>query len=478
MKHLTNLSFIIIAVSSSTVLKTCQNGYTPPLPLSVVQLADTNDFNGKKQNPIWGYQFTHGMKGPDVSSIAFTGNVNNFVPGKTSFTADSIYIDPGKSHTVCPPPPSFIFGSECACNGVNGYAHVDWYPITYTGEIDWDGYSGCDDGFCDNDLNFTMYRTDSALATKVDGQNTIIKCEFDSKETTYMFMYSDDVWDSLNGYAYGGDDASCQKILGGRYAIVTGLFGVDCVHGCYSELHPVYAICVHLGGDSTSDRWAFIVRNWGNEGYCGTSQHFWRTNSVKVFIPKPGAINATITGTAKFYMDIDPSKGVGTSNQVAYSTTVVENQGAVLSFPLVAALDTMNLWEGEVTFHWKLSGSQYAKPLSNYPEYSKKPRAGSLPKITQNEEVYIDTAIMNRVNKLDPASQKEFGRRKNKLKAFDTLYAVRIDNSLINKAITTSKTFPPTNRTSDKVTIVPNTKNINHLNKQTLQILEALEKKK
>jgi len=475
---------------------TCTVVITPPIkPLTVI--VKERDNNGVPTNPVWNYQFTHSLKAPDASPY-FTGNVNNFVPGKKCFTDDSIYIDPNKTRT------SFL-GSD-VCNGDKGYAHIDWYPITYTGEIKWQEYSGCCNqssfwesqgcsaGYTDNDYNFTMYRSDSALATSVDGVSNILLCEFDSKETVNRWKIdgAKTVWDTLRDYteplgwgSYTSSDdceglnKACNHLIGGRYAIVIGLFGLDCVHGCYAELHPVYAMFIHLNGDATSDRWAFFVRNWGNEGYCGTSQHIWQTNQIQVFIPKPGASNVQIHSNAYFldYYYNNPDN-VTTSPIPAdglFRTNLIQNQGVLLSFPTYYPSANQEItWEGELNFNWTTSNISYSKPLTEYPEYSKKVRPSG-DKEEESERACVDTSIVNRINKLDANSKKEFLKRVNNLRTYDSSKVVRLDDKALNNSITISSKLPPIPKTHSTVKIVSNNERINKLYNQKLQILADIE---
>src|SRR5206468_7011529 len=99
-------------------------------------------------------------------------------------------------------------------------------------------------------------------------------------------------WDDFHHhYVDEGDQAAaCQ--INGKFAIVIGMLGLDNQHTVHSELNPVYAMFVHVQDDPANDRWAFFVKNWGNEGYCGDNQEPLDTivrNTLKIRIPHPGA---------------------------------------------------------------------------------------------------------------------------------------------------------------------------------------------
>lgn len=55
--------------------------------------------------------------------------------------------------------------------------------------------------------------------------------------------------------------------------VVYGLFGLDCVHGCRSELHPAYAVAFQVDASRAGNKWALFARNTGDEGDCPTQQH-------------------------------------------------------------------------------------------------------------------------------------------------------------------------------------------------------------
>jgi hypothetical protein len=102
-----------------------------------------------------------------------------------------------------------------------------------------------------------------------------------------------DQWDNTDSwwkkFKKGVDDGQANPMtINGGFAIVIGLLGLDTYtgpghegkHGT-TELHPVYAMFVRteLNHRSRTHKWAFFVRNLGNEGYCGA-------NDMK--LPSPG----------------------------------------------------------------------------------------------------------------------------------------------------------------------------------------------
>jgi hypothetical protein len=64
-------------------------------------------------------------------------------------------------------------------------------------------------------------------------------------------------------------------MIDGQQAIVTGLIGIDGVHGGYSEIHPVYAMAIMTSDTGSDQTWAFFIRNMGDEGECSSDIHAW-----------------------------------------------------------------------------------------------------------------------------------------------------------------------------------------------------------
>jgi hypothetical protein len=102
-------------------------------------------------------------------------------------------------------------------------------------------------------------------------------------------------WDNFHHNGVDVDKAHAQAMIDGNFVMVTGLLGLDANHDGKPELHPVYAMFVLLkGNDTRQSSWAFFVRNWGNEGFCGDNQEYLytRQNTVKVQIPNVAGITA------------------------------------------------------------------------------------------------------------------------------------------------------------------------------------------
>jgi hypothetical protein len=90
-----------------------------------------------------------------------------------------------------------------------------------------------------------------------------------------------------------GDTA--HQWLDGKFAITVGLAGFDGAkhdarpHDWHVEIHPVYALFVRVNDDPFNPKWAFFVRNWGDEGFCADGQWPMGRAVLQVVLPGPGS---------------------------------------------------------------------------------------------------------------------------------------------------------------------------------------------
>jgi hypothetical protein len=134
----------------------------------------------------------------------------------------------------------------------------------------------------------------------------------------------------------------------GVFAIVTGLMGLDCGHSCQSELHPVYALAMNVQPSIADDLWVFFVRNWGDEGFCSSDQHYLGLpNDTYTFrLPwKPGATSVSVTSQSFYpYHNQNPPPVV----------TSVPGQGVFVTFKLDPPRQDGSMWDGELHLQWHL----------------------------------------------------------------------------------------------------------------------------
>jgi hypothetical protein len=125
--------------------------------------------------------------------------------------------------------------------------------------------------------------------------------------------------------------------------------GLDCEHSCATELHPVYAMAIHVNDSPSDDVWAIFVRNWGNEGYCSQDQHYLDVNAFTFRLPwRPGATSVVVK-TATFQTNDARVSGP--------AVAPASNQGVLVTFTLPAPEAGARV-NGELHLQW--TGGQAA----------------------------------------------------------------------------------------------------------------------
>lgn len=259
----------------------------PPAPLDVVTAA--TDANYIPLNPKWGFQVTHPGELPNAKSI--TNNlpmrdvnrpVLGVALGEVPWTTQSPSVDvpTGFNSVVC-----FTGAPTKSFRG-----HLNWTPATYEGIIFWDEHK--DFGHLgDDDYNMYLRRKDRAGYT-ID--NTVnrngLLVEFDSDETIDHF---DTPWWNQFHSAVDKSKDDARRLVDGKLAIVTGLLGLDCEHEDYAELHPAWMVAIRIEQTAKIEKWAFFLRNWGNEGFCSQDQHYLDLDHNRFIIRLPWRLGAT-----------------------------------------------------------------------------------------------------------------------------------------------------------------------------------------
>ena len=231
------------------------------------------------------------------------------------------------------------------------HGHVNWYPATVTGRVTWAGHSDwIQKG--DDDYSFRLYPADGGMLTAAN--SNAIDVEFDSEETIDHFGST--WWQTFQeavkrGEGTAKENADAARMVDDHEAIVTGLAGLSAEHEASSQLHPVYAMALHLFSDATNDRWAFFARNWGNQGFCSRDQHYWDVSPLSLFIPGPdGATDFTVLD-----QDIKANKDFG----IRASFT---NGGVLLTFDL-GTPESRAIAEGLVRIRWTMPPTPRGTPI-------------------------------------------------------------------------------------------------------------------
>jgi hypothetical protein len=224
-------------------------------------------------------------------------------------------------------------------------------PATWQGTVTWESHSapGTDD-----DYNINVV-TPSAEGLTVSSEGHI-HSEFDSDETIDHFRTP--WWNSFHA-AVDRDDASARAMIDGKFAIVIGLAGLDCEHGCATELHPVYALAIHINDNPQDDTWAIFVRNWGNEGYCSQDQHYLDLNHIAFFVPRSGATAVQLNTATTFLTNSSETAGPLVS--------LIPSQGARVEFQLPDPGKQARI-NGELHLRWTTNA-----PVARAPAQSVQP---------------------------------------------------------------------------------------------------------
>ena len=246
------------------------------------------DANVFPLNPQWGKQREQGMiPNPSESCPIYSDNED-----PNEWTRSPQYPN-CTSYVV-------TFNGAVPCG-----AHVNFMPVTYEGNVFWVEHRP---PFLDDEYTLNVARSDQHL---YDSIANAVHIEFDSDETVDNWDDTHTWWDNFHHNAVDhtseitNPDGThtivadgkqyASAMIDGSFVIVIGLLGLDANHDGKAELHPVYAMFVRLNSNDTrQSSWAFFVRNWGDEGFCGDNQEYLytRQNTVKVKIPNVTAVTA------------------------------------------------------------------------------------------------------------------------------------------------------------------------------------------
>jgi hypothetical protein len=268
----------------------------------------------------------------------------------------------------------------------NIHGHVNWRAATYDGELFWKEHSSA---LADDDYNFALhYLNDLNGLTSPNlepfGNGGHSDLEFDSDETVdHWGKDASDrtyFWPRFHA-AVDDSDFAAADLVNRRYAIVTGLLGLDFSHSASSELHPVWALAVRYKSDSSSEDWAIFLRNWGNEGWCSRDQWeiFFNRNRYTFALPWRGTDQAVprVVPTARFLTTDRTGVAAGPD------MTFVPGQKVLVSFTLPPPPITVNDANVPAIFGvLHLTWIGHARPLAR------------LPKLTLSEEEPTTEALI------------------------------------------------------------------------------------
>lgn len=323
-------------VGSAFVVLNIQHGAaTSPAASAPFDLV-SNDFdpNGFPFNPQWAWQRDHPKSLPDANTMCFNK------PGIFSNTActtqsPSLDVPEGWNGFWC---------SRASEHSING--HVNWMPATWQGQVYWDSKS---DAGADDDYNINIEPPgQEGLTVSSAGR---IHTEFDSDETIDHFTTP--WWDRFHSTVDIGDDSPMgptSTMINRRTAIEIGLAGLDCEHGCATELHPVFGFAIDADGSNYSDdTWAMFVRNFGDEGYCSQDEHFLDTNRIAFMVPLPTSLAIDVKAVSGTNFKTNSNSAAGPR------VTFAPGKGALVEFFLPDP-EQRGFIEGELHLNWTFSG--------------------------------------------------------------------------------------------------------------------------
>lgn len=257
------------------------------------------DRNAWKLNPRWFWQ-TKPLP-PNVTPLRFnedcptaSGVIGAITHGVDQCTTQHPTTDNGGTAEEIGDFFSSLVGQSC------GSGHLNWEVVSYQGRIFWDSHDSVDD-----DYNFLLVTPlTNGWASGITGDNTkvmtgvnpptsefAIKLEFNASETINHFDTK--FWTDFRNAA----DQNKAQMVRNKEAIVIGLLGLDRAHDARSEIHPVFALAIHVNSDPSNDTWAIFVRNYGNEGLCGAHMHHIDPQTLQLRLPRLNFLPATAQAT-------------------------------------------------------------------------------------------------------------------------------------------------------------------------------------
>jgi hypothetical protein len=212
--------------------------------------------------------------------------------------------------------------------------HYNFMPITYQGQVGWEGHSN--PVWDDDDYYGMITRADRAIYTTA---RNYIHWEFNSEETVDNWDNTSTWWNLFHHNAVDVGDNTAKAHMDNDSSIVIGLLNIDGQHDNPCELHPVYAMFLKqqvvnfdnifpVAATNNNLVYHFFVRNWGDQGFCSSGQEYLFYDYVRVKIPGAGKMTAATVykpGDAKF-------------NQMGWSVEY-QPDGAMLTFHLNSPSD-------------------------------------------------------------------------------------------------------------------------------------------
>ena len=249
-------------------------------------------------------------------------------------------------------------------SSING--HVDWTAATVRGPIDWLNFAE------DFDYNLLVLPEQEFGLTTDNNElpnNGLryMEIEFDSREFNFGTSWWGDFARLAEEGVVAGDFTKIQNHLhegnGQPYGVIYGIFGIDCEHGCRSEIHPAYALAIQVNDAKDSNKWAIFARNWGDEGFCSHLNHELdlrpSRNAIHLLLPYTSAAGPKISKYEVATEVQDETQNGSRCPDIGF----LRDQGEEVTIPLPAP-DQEGLTEVVVEFQWpEGAASVSSKPI-------------------------------------------------------------------------------------------------------------------
>ena len=162
----------------------------------------------------------------------------------------------------------FTVGGLCHHpSGIKPHSNWSASPVTLNGIITWNSHEASwPTG--DDDYNFELGIVPGPLLN--NNANSNVHSEFQASEVIDNFTIP--WWVGFHS-SVDNADARAHDMIDGRRATITGVLGMDWVHPPKIKSHPIYGMAIEVNDSARDNTWIFMVRNWGNEGMCSSSDH-------------------------------------------------------------------------------------------------------------------------------------------------------------------------------------------------------------
>ena len=342
--------------------------------------ATTFDPNAFPLNPRWGKQIEQNVLPNPGQSCPLESDSDN----PDDWTKSPQYPN------CMSDPPWFNGGFWCG-------PHVNLMTVAYEGTVRWDAHSSA---LLDDDYTMNLTRDDAALYSTAESE---IHVEFDSDETVDNWDDTHTWWDNFHHNVVDDSDAHAHAVLDGLQLKVIGLLNLDTLHRGKTELHPAYAVFVHLNGnDPKQSSWAFFVRNWGDQGFCGSDDQpiFYHPERVQMQIPN--VVSLTSNNIWEGAQNDDNLSPMGVSIQP-------NGDGMLLTFTLLSP-GKQSWFVGDLTFAAREPVTQPAGPgRTAYSQASASSREDGDP------DKEVDAQLEAEIDKLPEAQKKDLQAKLEKL---------------------------------------------------------------